>query len=403
MNIDEQVALLMQGTEYGDRDIQRNMAEELKDRLIQAEKNHRPLRIYCGYDPTKADLHLGHTVTMRKLRQFQELGHHIIFLIGDFTALIGDPSDKDVTRPILTRQQVEENARTYAEQAFRILDRNKTEIRYNSEWLSKLGFADLIKIASNFTVQQFLSREKFKLRWEKGDPIYVHETFYAFMQGYDAYMLDTDVQVGGTDQFFNIMMAGRKIMTAMGKQPNIAITVEILPGTDGEVKMSKSLGNHIPISTTADDMYGKLMSIPDKAMPHYFRLVTRWTPSEVEILEKMMEEGKVHPRDAKMRLAYEVTDTFYGKEQATQAQNDFIQRFQKKEVPDDIPGFVITPGQTLLDVVVAAQIAPSKSQAKRLFEQGGVTMDGEPLKDWATEAHAGILQVGKRKFLKLTD
>ncbi|NMC30197.1 MAG: tyrosine--tRNA ligase [Pelolinea sp.] len=393
----------MQGTEYGDRDIQRNMAEELKDRLIQAEKNHRPLRIYCGYDPTKADLHLGHTVTMRKLRQFQELGHHIIFLIGDFTALIGDPSDKDVTRPILTRQQVEENARTYAEQAFRILDRNKTEIRYNSEWLSKLGFADLIKIASNFTVQQFLSREKFKLRWEKGDPIYVHETFYAFMQGYDAYMLDTDVQVGGTDQFFNIMMAGRKIMTAMGKQPNIAITVEILPGTDGEVKMSKSLGNHIPISTTADDMYGKLMSIPDKAMPHYFRLVTRWTPSEVEILEKMMEEGKVHPRDAKMRLAYEVTDTFYGKEQATQAQNDFIQRFQKKEVPDDIPGFVITPGQTLLDVVVAAQIAPSKSQAKRLFEQGGVTMDGEPLKDWATEAHAGILQVGKRKFLKLTD
>lgn len=403
MNIDEQVALLMQGTEYGDRDIQRNMAEELKDRLIQAEKNHRPLRIYCGYDPTKADLHLGHTVTMRKLRQFQELGHHIIFLIGDFTALIGDPSDKDVTRPILTRQQVEENARTYAEQAFRILDRNKTEIRYNSEWLSKLGFADLIKIASNFTVQQFLSREKFKLRWEKGDPIYVHETFYAFMQGYDAYMLDTDVQVGGTDQFFNIMMAGRKIMTAMGKQPNIAITVEILPGTDGEVKMSKSLGNHIPISTTADDMYGKLMSIPDKAMPHYFRLVTRWTPSEVEILEKMMEEGKVHPRDAKMRLAYEVTDTFYGKEQATQAQNDFIQRFQKKEVPDDIPGFVITPGQTLLDVIVAAQIAPSKSQAKRLFEQGGVTMDGEPLKDWATEAHAGILQVGKRKFLKLTD
>lgn len=393
----------MQGTEYGDRDIQRNMAEELKDRLIQAEKNHRPLRIYCGYDPTKADLHLGHTVTMRKLRQFQELGHHIIFLIGDFTALIGDPSDKDVTRPILTRQQVEENARTYAEQAFRILDRNKTEIRYNSEWLSKLGFADLIKIASNFTVQQFLSREKFKLRWEKGDPIYVHETFYAFMQGYDAYMLDTDVQVGGTDQFFNIMMAGRKIMTAMGKQPNIAITVEILPGTDGEVKMSKSLGNHIPISTTADDMYGKLMSIPDKAMPHYFRLITRWTPSEVEILEKMMEEGKVHPRDAKMRLAYEVTDTFYGKEQATQAQNDFIQRFQKKEVPDDIPGFVITPGQTLLDVIVAAQIAPSKSQAKRLFEQGGVTMDGEPLKDWATEAHAGILQVGKRKFLKLTD
>ncbi|MGV8027030.1 MAG: tyrosine--tRNA ligase [Anaerolineaceae bacterium] len=401
MNIDEQVALLMQGTEYGDTDIQKNMAEELKERLIQAEKNKRPLRIYCGYDPTKADLHLGHTVTMRKLRQFQDLGHHITFLIGDFTALIGDPSDKDVTRPILTRQQVEENARTYSEQAFRILDREKTEIRYNSEWLSKLGFADLIKIASNFTVQQFLSREKFKLRWEKGDPIYVHETFYAFMQGYDAYMLDADVQVGGTDQFFNIMMAGRKVMTAMGKQPNIAITVEILPGTDGEVKMSKSLGNHIPISTTADDMYGKLMSIPDKAMSHYFRLVTRWTPSEVEALEKEIKDGKIHPRDAKMKLAYEVTDTFYGKEQATQAQDDFIQKFQKKEIPDDIPSFNITSDQSLLDVIIAAQIASSKSQAKRLFEQGGVSMDGETVKDWATLAYAGVLQVGKRNFLKL--
>ncbi len=401
VNIDEQVALLMQGTEYGDADIQKNMASELKERLIQAEKDKRPLRIYCGYDPTKADLHLGHTVTMRKLRQFQELGHHIIFLIGDFTALIGDPSDKDVTRPILTRQQVEENARTYAEQAFRILDRDKTEIRFNSEWLSKLSFADLIKIASNFTVQQFLSREKFKLRWEKGDPIYVHETFYAFMQGYDAYMLDTDVQVGGTDQFFNIMMAGRKVMSAMGKQPNIAITVEILPGTDGEVKMSKSLGNHIPISTTADDMYGKIMSIPDKAMPHYFRLVTRWTPLEVETLEKQIKDGKVHPRDAKMKLAFEVTDAFYGTEQATQAQNDFVQKFQKKEMPVDMPDFPITNGQSLLDVIVATQIVTSKSQAKRLFEQGGVSLDGETVKDWASVAQPGILQVGKRNFLKL--
>ena len=401
MNIDEQVALLMQGTEYGDDDIKKNMAAELKQRLIQAEKEKRPLRIYCGYDPTKADLHLGHTVTMRKLRQFQDLGHHVIFLIGDFTALIGDPSDKDVTRPILTPEQVEENGRTYAEQAFRILDKDKTEIRHNSEWLSKLGFADLIKIASNFTVQQFLSREKFKLRWEKGDPIYLHETFYAFMQGYDAYMLDTDIQVGGTDQFFNIMMAGRKVMTAMGKQPNIAITVEILPGTDGEIKMSKSLGNHIPISTTADDMYGKLMSIPDKAMPHYFRLVTRWTPSEIEALEKGMKDGTVHPRDAKMKLAYEVTDAFYGKEQALQAQSDFIKTFQKKGIPEDIPTFHFEADQSLLDVLIAAKLAPSKSQARRLFEQGGVSLDGNAITDWNTPAQTGTLQVGKRRFVKL--
>ena len=401
MNIDEQVALLMQGTEYGDDDIKKNMATELKQRLIQAEKEKRPLRIYCGYDPTKADLHLGHTVTMRKLRQFQDLGHHVIFLIGDFTALIGDPSDKDVTRPILTPEQVEENGRTYAEQAFRILDKDKTEIRHNSEWLSKLGFADLIKIASNFTVQQFLSREKFKLRWEKGNPIYLHETFYAFMQGYDAYMLDTDIQVGGTDQFFNIMMAGRKVMTAMGKQPNIAITVEILPGTDGEIKMSKSLGNHIPISTTADDMYGKLMSIPDKAMPHYFRLVTRWTPSEIEALEKGMKDGTVHPRDAKMKLAYEVTDAFYGKEQALQAQSDFIKTFQKKGIPEDIPTFHFEADQSLLDVLIAAKLAPSKSQARRLFEQGGVSLDGNAITDWNTPAQTGTLQVGKRRFVKL--
>jgi len=401
VNIDDQVALLMQGTEYGDDEIKESMREELKQRLNQAEKENRPLRIYCGYDPTKADLHLGHTVTMRKLRQFQELGHHVIFLIGDFTALIGDPSDKDVTRPILTREQVEKNAHTYAEQAFRILDPQKTEIRYNSEWLSKLGFADLIKVASNFTVQQFLSREKFKLRWEKGDPIYIHETFYAFMQGFDAYSLDTDVQIGGTDQFFNIMMAGRKIMSALGKQPNIVITLPILPGTDGEIKMSKSLGNDIPITTNADDMYGKLMSIPDKAMPQYFRLVTRWTPDRVDALEKELAAGKVHPRDAKMSLAYEVTDTFYGKEQADKAQQDFILKFQKKEIPDDIPSFIITADQTLLDVMMAAKLAPSKSQGKRLFEQGGVSLDGETIADWGTFARPGVLQVGKRKFLEL--
>lgn len=401
VNIDEQVALLMQGTEYGDPDIKQSMAIELKERLIQAEKEKRPLRIYCGYDPTKADLHLGHTVTMRKLRQFQDLGHQVVFLIGDFTALIGDPSDKDVTRPLLTREQVEENGRTYAEQAFRILDREKTEIRHNSEWLSKLSFADLIKIASNFTVQQFLSREKFKLRWEKGDPIYVHETFYAFMQGYDAYALNTDVQVGGTDQFFNIMMAGRKVMTAMGKQPNIAITLGILPGTDGEIKMSKSLGNHIPITTSAEDMYGKLMSIPDKAMPHYFRLVTRWNPQQVEALENEMKTGKIHPRDAKMKLAHEVTETFYGQDAADVAEQDFILKFQKKEIPEDIPTFVITPDQLLLDVIVMAKFAPSKSQARRLFEQGGVSLNGETVTDWNALVAPGVLQVGKRKFLDL--
>lgn len=210
MLIDDQVALLMQGTEYGDEEIKSAMSAELKSRLILAEKEKRPLKIYCGYDPTKADLHLGHTVTMRKLRQFQDLGHEVTFLIGDYTALIGDPSDKDVTRPLIMLEEARENGRTYAQQAFRILDPEKTIVRYNSEWLSKLNFAEIIRLSQNFTVQQFLSREKFKLRWDKGDAIYLHETLYAVMQGYDAYQLKTDVQVGGTDQFLILLQLRAK-------------------------------------------------------------------------------------------------------------------------------------------------------------------------------------------------
>ncbi len=223
---------------------------------------------------------------MRKLAQFQELGHEVTFLIGNYTSLIGDPSDKDKLRPILSPDEVALNSRTYADQVFRVLDREKTIIRYNAEWLSKLTFEELIRLCSNFTVQQFITRENFKLRWEKNEPIFVHEFFYSIMQGYDAYSMRTDVQVGGTDQLFNIVTAARKIMTFLGEKPNIAVIMGILPGTDGEVRMSKSMGNYIPIDTTAEDMYGKLMSVPDKAMPSYFRLVTRWTASEIATLEK---------------------------------------------------------------------------------------------------------------------
>ena len=316
MNIEEQVAYFMQGTEYGDENLKKVMADELKQRLTEAEKENRPLRVYCGYDPRKADLHLGHTVTMRKLRQFQELGHEVTFLIGNYTSLIGDPSDKDILRPQLTPQEVEENARTYAEQAFRILDPQKTLIRYNATWLSDLSFAELIRLASNFTIQQFMSRENFRLRWDKGDAIYLHETFYSIMQGYDAYSMKSDVQVGGTDQLFNIITAARKVMTFLGEKPNIGIILGILPGTDGEIKMSKSLGNHIPINSNARDMYGKVMSIPDKAMSAYFRLVTRWTPTQVEKMENDIACGTLHPRDAKMQLSYEVVSAFYGDDPA---------------------------------------------------------------------------------------
>ena len=402
MNIDEQVAYLMQGTEYGDESLKQSMATELRDRLILAQKEGRPLRVYCGYDPRKADLHLGHTVTMRKLRQFQELGHDVTFLIGTYTSLIGDPSDKDILRPQLTTQEVDENARTYAEQAFRILDPNKTKIRYNAEWLQHLTFAQLIHLASNFTIQQFLTRENFKLRWERGDAVYLHETFYSLMQGYDAYAMHTDVQVGGTDQLFNIITAARKVMTALGDPPNIGIILGILPGTDGVVKMSKSLGNHIPINTTPEDMYGKVMSIPDFAMPKFFRLVTRWMPPQIEKVEKDLAEGRLHPRDVKMMLAKEIVGAFYSDQAADQAEAAFVSMFQQKLVPDEMDEYQLEAGQSVLDVLVASGLTKGRGEGRRLIDQKGVRLDGEVISDaLAVFPHPGVLQVGKRHFIRV--
>ena len=402
MSIDEQVEFLMQGTEYGDDELKQAMTRELRQRLVEAEQEGRPLRVYCGYDPVKPDLHLGHTITMRKLRQFQDLGHEVTFLIGSFTSLIGDPSDKDKLRPILTPEQVAENARTYAEQAFRVLDRDKTRVRFNAEWLSKLTFADLINLCSNFTVQQFITRDNFKLRWDKGEPVYVHEFFYAIMQGYDAYAMRTDVQVGGTEQLFNIATAARKIMTTLGEKPNIAILMGILPGTDGEIRMSKSLGNHIPISTTAEDMYGKVMSVPDKAMPSYFRLTTRWTMAEINALEQAVAAGATHPRDAKMKLAREITEIFHGAEAAEQAEATFVRVFQQGSLPQDMPEYTLQPGQSVLDVLLAAGLVGSKGEGRRLMEQNGVRLDGETLNDPNQPfPHAGVLQAGKRRFVRI--
>ena len=402
MTIDEQVAYLMQGTEYGDEDLKKAMAGELRQRLIEVEKEGRPLRIYCGFDPRTSDLHLGHTVPMRKLRQFQELGHEVTFLVGNYTSLIGDPSDKDKLRPQLTLEEVDHNARTYAEQAYKVLDRAKTRIRFNAEWLSELSFADLIKLASNFTVQQFISRENFKLRWDHGDAIYLHETFYALMQGYDAYALRTDIQVGGTDQLFNIVTAARKLMTFMGEKPNIAIIMGILPGTDGEVKMSKSLGNHVPLLSTPEDMYGKVMSIPDKAMPLYFRLLTRWTPPEIEGFEKGLADGSLHPRDAKMKLAHEIVAIYHSEEAALQAQQNFVRIFQQGDVPAEMPEYRLQTGETVLDVLVNNGLVASKSEGRRMLTQNGVRLDGATLTD-PNQAfpHPGILQVGKRRYLRV--
>ena len=402
MNPDQQVEYLMQGTHYGDETLKQNMADELRQRLIQAEKEARPLRVYLGVDPRTADLHLGHTVPMRKLRQFQELGHEVAFLIGNYTSLIGDPSHQDALRPQLTQEDVEHNARTYAEQAYKMLDPDKTLIRYNATWLSRLSFAELIKLASNFTIQQFLTRENFRKRFDRGDPIYLHETFYAIMQGYDAYALRTDVQVGGTDQLFNILTAARKVMTFLGAQPNIAIINDILPGSDGEVKMSKSLGNHIPLLSTPEDMYGKVMSVPDKAMPKFFRLVTRWTPAKIAEIEDGLADGSLHPRSVKMKLSHEIVSIYHDEKDADRAEATFVRVFQKGKVPDDMPEFTLQTDQTVLEVLVAGKLVGSKNEGRRMLQQNAVKLDGELLHDPNKPFPGfGVLRVGKRRFLRV--
>lgn len=404
MSIDEQVELLMQGTEYGDEGLQNAMREELRERLKLVKEENRPLRVYCGFDPRTSDLHIGHTVPIRKMRQFQELGHEVIFVIGRFTSLIGDPSDKDEVRAQLTKEQATINAETYAEQAFKILDPEQTRIEYNDTWLSKLNFMDVIKLAEIFTVQQFLTRENFRNRWEEGDPIYLHETFYALMQGYDALELKTDVQIGGSDQLFNIVTAARKVMETRGEKPNIGIILGILPGTDGVIKMSKSLGNHIPLTTTPEDMYGKVMSIPDFAMGSFFRLVTRWSPEKIVEIEDKLERGELHPRDVKMSLAREVVAIYQGEEYSRPAEEAFKRVFQDQDLPETIPQYEVEGSASLVDLMVDSSLVASKSEARRLIKQGGVRLDGEVVEDvsYTVERKTPVvLNVGKRRFLRL--
>jgi tyrosyl-tRNA synthetase len=405
-SIDEQVALLMQGAEYGDPQTKAMMAKELRDRLIEAERDGRPLRVYCGYDPRTTDLHLGHTITMRKLRQFQDLGHDVTFLIGTFTSLIGDPSDKDQAREQMTPETVRNNAQTYAGQAFKVLDRARTRVRHNDEWLADLNFADIIKLASNFTVQQFLVRDNFRNRLDAGEPIFLHEMFYALMQAYDAVAQETDVQVGGQDQLFNIVVAGRKLQQALGQRPQVAIIMgESLPGTDGEVKMSKSLGNHVPILAPPEDMYGKVMSIPDKAMLIYHKLVLGWSPAQLEDLEARLGSGEAHPRDVKMALAREIVTIFHDADAAQAAEADFIRKFREHEAPDEMPVEALTAPERVVDVLARLKMTQSRGEAKRLIQNNGVRLNGELVQDTSAEVDLGmlpvVLQVGKRKFVRL--
>lgn len=403
-NIDQQLALLMQGIEMGDEKLKEAMAKELRERLIDSQESGVPLRVYCGYDPTSPDLHLGHTVTMRKLRQFQDLGHQAIFVIGSFTALVGDPSDKDKARPRLSKEEVMANAKTYTDQAFKILDPEKTEVRYNDTWLSNVQLEQVVEIASNFTVQQFLVRDNFSKRYESGEPIWLHEFFYALLQGYDATELRADVQLGATEQLFNLL-AGRKLQEAMGMKAQVALTIPVLVGTDGHMRMSKSTGNTIGINEPPEEMYGKVMSIPDSAMSNYFRLVTRWEPDEVERLESGLKSGELHPRDVKMKLAREIVGIYHGEQVVDQAEAAFIKLFQEGGKPDDMPEHSYEPGSTVIDVMVASELVESKSQARRLVDQNGVRVNDEVIEDPYFKIDFDdpvVLQVGKRRFVRLS-
>jgi tyrosyl-tRNA synthetase len=404
------------------------MESELRERLAEG----RPLRVYLGIDPTAPDLTLGHTVPMRKLRQFQDLGHEAILVIGSFTALVGDPSDKESARPMLTPEEIDENARTYAEQAFKVLDRDRTVIRNNAEWLGKLTFQELIKIASNFTVGQFLQRENFALRRERGDPIYVHEFFYAFMQAYDAVALETDVQVGATEQLFNLM-AGRDLQRVYGQRPQIAITLPILVGTDGRMRMSKSQGNYIALNDPPADMYGKVMSLPDDVMIDYFMLVTSVSGDEIEEIGRQLASCAVNPMDVKKRLAREIVSDLHGAEAAQEAEKAFARTFQQGEIPEDVVEYRMSllndhkvvirrteqfsanpPRETfdswhnLPSVLCESGMVSSTSEARRLIGQGAVEMltaDGMKKVDKALIVlrDRDLFRVGKHQFLRIVD
>jgi tyrosyl-tRNA synthetase len=397
--VDEQMPILMQGVEYGDLQMQETMEAELRERLAEG----RALRVYCGYDPTSADLTLGHTITMRKLRQFQDLGHEAIFLIGDFTGLVGDPSDKEGARRQQTPEEIEEKAKTYVDQAFKILDPEKTVVLHNSEWLSKLTFVDLIEMASHFTVQQFLARENFARRQAKGEPIWLHEFLYALMQGRDAVAMETDIQLGGSEQLFNLLV-GRKLQETFGQKPQICLTFPILVGTDGYLRMSKSTGNYIGIDEPPEVMYGKVMSLPDHVMLDYFTLVTRYTPDRIEPIKKGLADGSLHPRDVKMELAQEIVSIFHGDEAAEKAEQHFRTVFQERDLPSDMPTYEVEGPTNIVDLLAASGLTSSKGEARRLIQQGGVRLDGEKVggfEDTVTVRDEAVIQVGKRRFLRL--
>ncbi|AFU20280.1 tyrosine--tRNA ligase [Actinobacillus suis] len=370
--------------------------------LIEKLKENRPLRVKLGADPTAPDIHLGHTVVLNKLRQFQQLGHEVIFLIGDFTGMVGDPSGKNSTRPPLTREDVLRNAETYKQQLFKILDPNKTRVVFNSEWLGKLGTEGMIRLASNYTVARMLERDDFKKRFANNQSIAIHEFIYPLLQGHDSVALEADVELGGTDQTFNLLV-GRELQKSAGQKPQVAMTLPLLVGLDGEKKMSKSLGNYIGVTDAPSDMFGKVMSISDELMWDWYNLLSFRPLDEIAQLKADVAAGK-NPRDVKILLAKELIARFHDQAAADAAEQEFINRFQKGAIPDEMPEFTFEGEIGLATLLKEAGLVASTSEAIRSAQQGGVKIDGEKVEDVRQNAQQGtfVYQVGKRKFARVT-
>jgi tyrosyl-tRNA synthetase len=380
---------------------------ELVAKLENSRKTGEPLRVYLGVDPTAPDLHLGHTVVLRKLRHFQDLGHTAVFLIGDFSAMIGDPTGVSETRPPLTREQVDANARTYLEQVYKILDREKTEVRYNSEWLGKMSAEDIVRLCSHYRLARMLEREDFRSRLDNGQPISVHELLYPLLTAIDAVKLQSDIELGATEQKFNLLVH-REIQREYGLPGQAILTMPILVGLDGQRKMSKSLGNYVGITEAPDEMFGKMMSIPDELMWSYYELVTDRTPQEIEALKKEAAGGALHPMDAKMRLAQEVIAGFQGETAARKAAENFQRVFRDRQAPVEAPVMKLPkgPARKLTALLVDLKLIASKSEAHRLIEQGGVEIDGVRIDDPRREIDLSksaefLLRAGKKKFLRI--
>lgn len=379
--------------------------------LMDKLKRGKPLNIKLGVDPTAPDIHLGHAVPLRKLRQFQDLGHQVTLIIGDGTALIGDPSGRNSTRPQLTREQIKENAQTYVDQAFKVLDPEKTTLRYNSEWILSLGMEDLLKIASNFTVARILERDDFHNRYTSELPISLHEFLYPIMQAYDSVVIKADVELGGTDQLFNLL-AGRELMEKMGMEPQVCLTLPLLEGTDGVKKMSKSYGNYIGLTDAPNDMFGKVMSIPDELMVKYYRLASTVPVDQIDAIEKGLAADEIHPNRCKRDLAQNIVAAYYDEEAAKEAEAAFDRQFKQHEVPEDIPEFAadLTPNEEgtvyLAKLIADSGLTKSTGDARRMIDQGGVKINGEAVAakayNVAPESLSGaVIQVGKRKFVRL--